>query len=247
MPFGVEHKFQCPCNRCAALLPEKSLLGDRTRRTHRAKYGLSEVVEEEKVHEGLVEGVLEDARRPVVLGVVDNDLFAKDLVLLVVNHGISWKAAELVVKLVNSHAFGRFFGSTLPATAYQLKNITACQPGNAKLLPVCPVCDFVFDTQQHACAPCGIPPRMRAQRQLLVNDITETIKQMYGNPRLAEALEYAFHRRPGDGDVWDGEVMKDIPLGTHTVFYASHHSMIILKVTYIITHSIIQYQHTRVT
>ena len=95
MPWGFEHKFQCPCNHCCALLPEKSLLGFRTRKTHKAKYGLPEVVEEEKVHEGLVEGVLEDARRPVVLGVVDNDLFAKDLVLLVVNHGISWKAAEL--------------------------------------------------------------------------------------------------------------------------------------------------------
>ena len=94
MPWGLEPQLQCPCNHCAALLPVTSLLGDRSRRRHQAKYGLSVVIEEEKVHESLVDRVLEDARAPVVLGVVDNDLFAKDLVLLVVNHGISWKAAE---------------------------------------------------------------------------------------------------------------------------------------------------------
>ena len=146
---------------------------------------------------------------------VDHVTFAKDLVLLATNHGITWKAVELVVKLVNSHVRSRTLNKDLPATAYQLKKITACRPGNAKLVHVCPVCDFVFDADQQLCTPCGLPPRMRHKRQMLVNDVKITISQMFGVPRLAEAFEYAYHRKPGDGDVWDGSVMQEIPLGTH--------------------------------
>jgi hypothetical protein len=152
---------------------------------------------------------------------VDHGAFAQDLVLLVVNHGITWKAVELVVKLVNSHVRGRTLNKNLPATAYQLKKITACRPGNAKLVHVCPVCDFVFDGDQQLCTPCGLPPRMRHTRQMLLNDVSITIKQMFGVPQIAEAFEYAFHRKPGDGDVWDGSVMQGIPLGTHAA--ASNH------------------------
>jgi hypothetical protein len=145
---------------------------------------------------------------------VDQVAFAKDLVLLVINHGISWKAVELVVKLVNSHVRGRMLNKKLPATAYQLKKITSCRPGNAKLVHVCPVCDFVFDGDQQLCTPCGLPPRMRHTRQMLLNDVKITIRQMFGVPRIAEAFEYAYQRKPGDGDVWDGSVMQGIPLGT---------------------------------
>jgi hypothetical protein len=151
---------------------------------------------------------------------VDHVVFAQDLVLLVVNHGITWKAVELVVKLVNSHVRGRTLNKNLPATAYQLKKITACRPGNAKLVHVCPVCDFVFNGDQQLCTPCGLPPRLRHTRQMLLNDVSITIKQMFGVPRIAEAFEYAFYRKPGDGDVWDGSVMQEIPLGTHA---ASNH------------------------
>jgi hypothetical protein len=51
---------------------------------------------------------------------------------------------------------------------------------------------------------------------------------MFGVPRIAEAFEYAFHRKPGDGDVWDGSVMQGIPLGTHA---ASNH-LILQEVSY---------------
>ena len=154
---------------------------------------------------------------PQVVADVDEQTFARDMVLLVVNHGIPWKAAELIVKLVNAHTHGRFLGQPLPSTAYQLKNMTNCRPGQAKLLHVCSVCDFVFDGDQEVCTPCGLPPRMRVKRQLLVNDVRVTIQQMFALPKLAEAFEYAFHRQPGDGDVWDGGVMRDIPLGIFTI------------------------------
>ena len=130
---------------------------------------------------------------------VDEETFARDIVLLIVNHGIPWKAAELIVKLVNSHIHGRFLGQPLPSTAYQLKNMTNCLPGQAKLLHVCPVCDFVFDGDQEVCTPCGLPSRMRVKRQLLVNDVRVTIQQMFALPKLAEAFEYAFHRQPETG------------------------------------------------
>ena len=186
MPFGgANDKLQCPCMNCFALLPTPTLLGSRPRKKHREHFGLPSVVviEEEDID------VEEKHIAPIVgLAPVDKELFAKDLVLLVVNHGISWKAAELVVKLVNAHALHRFFVFPLPATTYQLKKITGCRPGNAKLLAVCPVCDFVFDAHQHVCTPCGTPPRLRAQRQLLVNDISITIKQMFGNARLLRPL-----------------------------------------------------------
>ena len=212
MPFGgANDKLQCPCMKCLALLPTPTLLGSAARKKHRQHFGLPSdvVIEEEDID------VEEKHIEPIVgLAPVDKELFAKDLVLLVVNHGISWKAAELVVKLVNAHALHRFFVFPLPATTYQLKKITGCRPGNAKLLAVCPVCDFVFDAHQHVCTPCGTPPRLRAQRQLLVNDISITIKQMFGNAKIAEALEYACHRKTGDGDSWDADIMRDIPLGT---------------------------------
>ena len=241
MPFGGEDvKLQCPCKHCVGLLPAATLVGWRTRKKHLLHFGLPLV--EDVVEEDIVAEIVEEKDSevvPFVVGNVDSDLFAKDLVLLVVNHGISWKAAELVVKLVNAHACHRIFVTPLPATTYQLKKITECRPGNAKLLALCPVCDFVFDAHQDVCTPCGVPPRLRAQRQLLVNDITVTIMQMFGNPKLAEALEYAFHRRTGDGDSWDADIMREIPLGTPHVFCYFQHHVIPPKTSFITPHTII--------
>ena len=204
--------------------------------THLSRFGLPSVdlVEVQDIE---VDKDIEEV--PFAPPPVDNELFAKDLVLLVVNHGISWKATELVVKLVNAHACHRFFGTPLPATAYQLKRITDCRPGNAKLLAVCPVCDFVFDAHQGVCTPCGTPPRKSAQRQLLVNDISVTIKQMFGNAKIAEALEYACHRQTGDGDSWDADIMRDIPLGSPHVFFIFQHRMITHNISFVTTCDII--------
>lgn len=213
------------------LWPTPTLLSGNSRTKHRKRYGLSDVqVHDEAKDVGQVdedvqvverkdavcEEVVPEAPSALACVYVDNDLFAKDLVLLIVNHGIPWKSAELVTKLVNSYLLGRTLLEPLPCTAYQLKRLTDCRPGNARLLHVCPVCDFVFDDAQPVCAPCGLPPRLRVKRQLLVNDVSVMIKQMFAVPKLAHAMEYASTRRTGDGDVWDGRVMRGIPLGTRT-------------------------------
>jgi hypothetical protein len=239
MPWGKEDNFkeQCPCAQCASLLPTPTMVSNTTRCKHKNRYGLPG----DEEASACVEDESKDLQGPDVLPAapvlesppveteVDQVAFAKDLVLLVINHGISWKAVELVVKLVNSHVRGRTLIKNLPATAYQLKKITACRPGSAKLVHVCPVCDFVFDGDQQLCTPCGLPPRMRHTRQMLLNDVKITIRQMFGVPRIAEAFEYAYHRKPGDGDVWDGSVMQGIPLGTHA---AVSNYLILQEVSY---------------
>jgi hypothetical protein len=145
---------------------------------------------------------------------VDMVAFAKDVVLLVVNHGIPWKSCELLLKCVNSHVRGRVVDKNLPATVYQLRKLTHCSPGNAKLLNVCPECDFVFVDGALVCDSCGLPPRTRVKRQMIVNDIGVTIQAMFAVPQLAEAFSYPSRRVRGDGDVWDGVVLRDVPVGT---------------------------------
>jgi hypothetical protein len=214
------------------------MVNSSTRWTHKKRYGLAGNEEASACEKDLAVCEEDESKDlqgpdpllepPSVETEVDPVAFAKDLVLLVINHGITWKAVELVVKLVNSHVRGRTLNKNLPATAYQLKKITACRPGNAKLVHVCPGCDFVFNGDQQLCTPCGLPPRLRHTRQMLLNDVSITIKQMFGVPRIAEAFEYAFHRKPGDGDVWDGSVMQGIPLGTH----AASNQLILQEVSY---------------
>ena len=234
MPWYDGVTAQCPCNACTALLPTSRLLSYVTRMKHKKRFGVpgGGADEEQKDMDPPCADDVSPGNEPSVPTApleINVDMFAKDLVLLIVNHGVTWKAAELVVKLVNSYVLGRVLTQPLPATVYQLKKVTECRPGNAKLMHVCPVCDFVFDGDHAVCTPCGVPPRVRVKRQLLVNDVSVTIRQMFAVPKLAEALEYAFHRRPGDGDVWDGRIMRDIPLGYQ--YYLFEHQPILLLVT----------------
>jgi hypothetical protein len=144
---------------------------------------------------------------------VNEEAFARDLVLTIINHGISWDGAAKIVKVVNRHVYDRRLTNKLPATAYQLKLLTECSPGHAKLYPVCAQCDFVFNHGQAQCLDCGLAPARNGKRQLLINDVAVRIRQMYANKNLAKALQYATTRATGDGDVWDGEMLRDIPPG----------------------------------
>ena len=217
MPIINRVSRQCTCVKCTEALPVATLISSSQRARHKREYGMPVADEGEAspIADVRAEPVLE--RKAVHDDEVHEQSFAKDLVLLVVNQGISWKGAELIVKLVNSHVLHKTLTKKLPATSYQLKRITECRAGHAKLLDVCPVCDFVFDDGQPVCDPCGEPPRTRVKRQLLVNDVGARIRQMYLNPKLAEAFEYGATRKPGDGDVWDGKVMRDIPIGTQRI------------------------------
>ena len=220
---------QCPCAKCDAELPTASRSSASTRKRHVQRYGMpgsallvEEFVQPQEIDvpEILKDEVKAPPARPVFPShEVDHEAFGKDVVLLVVNHGIPWKSAELLIKCMNTHVYGRVLDEKLPATVYQLRRLTKCSPGNAKLFHVCPVCDFVFVGDSPVCDPCGRPPRKRVPRQLIVNDIAVTIRQMFGVPQLAEAFEYAYHRVPGDGDVWDGRVLRDVPRGTFIKLY----------------------------
>ena len=44
---------------------------------------------------------------------------------------------------------------------------------------------------------------------MLVFNAAKTIQQMYEVPELANALKYPISRETGDGDVWDGALLKD--------------------------------------
>ena len=210
----------------------------RTRDNHVKRYGIPG--ERGPQYEHVVERVEIDvpdmpeeikaplASRVLQLPEVDEVAFGKDVVLLIVNHGIPWKSAELLIKCVNAHVAGRVLDKKLPATVYQLRRLTKCSPGNAKLYHVCPVCDFVFVGDSVVCDPCGRPPARRVKRQIIVNDIAVTIREMFAVPQLAEAFEYAAHRVPGDGDVWDGRVLRDVPAGCFRIvcYYLSYYVLL---------------------
>jgi hypothetical protein len=218
-------KFACPCKACATLA-EPRMVCRRSRIYHIHRYGLSQD-DEAFAREPEESSALPDVPVPEESSAlpyvpvpeesqtINEEAFARDVVLLVVNSGLTWKAAEDMVKVFNAHCRGKLVTKNLPATPYQLKRITSCVRGAAKLYHACPKCDFVFNDGQGVCIPCGLPPMLRVKRQLLVNDVGARIQRMFGNPMLARAFGYAATRVPGDGDVWDGAIMRDIPTGKH--------------------------------
>ena len=196
MGFGNE-VAPCGCNKCIRSLPTVIRLSARTRYRHNEQHGVpldsrvdtkmhivppleqtvgtthDEVVEEKVAEEG-----------------VDMALLAKDLVLLVINHDVTWKAAEKMLKLVNAHLLGKTLHEKIPATAYQLKKATGSNPGHSRLLHVCRVCDFVFDAGQALCTTCAAPPRPRSNHKLLINDVGIRVTQMFANPAISKVPKY---------------------------------------------------------
>ena len=226
MPWDSKWRGPCPCTQCAHKSPSANMVGHTTIANHKKWYG---VANEEQASEGdeplempspPEENQEQQGRASPVPdhAEVDEKAFAMDLVLLIINHGVPWSAAEMVINLVNTHVVGRRLHEGLPASPYQLKRLTGCNPGDAKLFDVCPECDFVFNDGQDTCIACALPPSRGAKggKKMLVNDVAVRIKQMFGNAELARALGYAANRKVGDGDVWDGRMLSNVPLGaTH--------------------------------
>ena len=229
-------KSPCPCKQCATLA-DPPMLSHTSRCRHKQLYGIER--EDCKQDD---DAVAKEPALPVVANQVDvpvseelqtinEEAFARDVVLLVVNAGLTWKAAEDMVKVFNAHCRGKVVTKNLPATPYQLKRITSCVRGAAKLYHACPKCDFVFNDGQGVCIPCGLPPMQRVKRQLLVNDVGSRIQRMFANPMLARAFGYAATRVPGDGDVWDGAIMRDIPTGKHRARTHKHNAHIHITIS----------------
>ena len=248
MVFGTR-QAACPCNTCAKLAVPR-FLSSATRIQHKKDYGiandnvsLDDEAPASPPAQALVENVVAvQVPEEALSSLVNEEAFARDVVLLVVNSGITWKGAEDMVKVFNAHCRGKTLLHNLPATGHQLKRVTSCVRGTSMLYHACPKCDYVFDGDQGVCTPCGLPRMLRVKRQVLVNDVGSQITRMFANPMLARAFGYAATRVPGDGDVWDGEVMRDIPSGTHrartNTLYARTHTQSDNGFT-----SIITYQH----
>ena len=195
MPWGNK-PGPCPCNKCAEIWPATNVISSRGRTRHKQAYGVPGELEVKDEPDDIPPPVVAPVVAPHVPHVPDVDMegFAKDLVLIVINHNIPWKGAELMVKLFNARVFGREWTQKLPATMYQLKKITQCQPGHSRLFHVCPICDFVFNDGQTVCT-CGLPPRwQKVPRQLIVYDVSVRIKQMFANPMLAKVNSHYCRR-----------------------------------------------------
>ena len=134
------------------------MLSREARRLHKQQYGIDMIEREdwEQDDQTLAMPVVEES--PALADVpeesltINEEAFARDVVLLIVNGGLTWKAAEDMVKVFNAHCKGKLVTKNLPATPYQLKRITSCVRGAAKLHHACPKCDFVFNDGQGASA-----------------------------------------------------------------------------------------------
>jgi hypothetical protein len=64
---------------------------------------------------------------------VDMQALARDLVLTVVNQGLSWDGTARIMAVVNTHVFGRRVRDKLPETAYMMTKVSDIRKGRYKL------------------------------------------------------------------------------------------------------------------
>jgi hypothetical protein len=117
-------------------------------------------------------------------------------------------------------AFSKIYGPLLPEehqvpnTAWKVNKAAGEVPQLVTYYDVCPGQDchvFVGD-ELSSCPECGSPRKIvRQPRELLCTDVLGRLKQMFAIPELAQAFKYPTTRARGDGDIWDGELMRDIP------------------------------------
>ena len=78
------------------------------------------------------------------------------------------------------------------------------------------------------CPLCG-DPRLtlqgKRQRVMWLPDIRDKLKRTFGVKELAQAFRYALERESGDGDCWDGKVMKRIAPTVAEMVYTVHCAM----------------------
>ena len=77
------------------------------------------------------------------------------------------------------------------------------------------------DDVSTVCPVCGRGRQSTVSRQLLVTSYIDRIVRMYAVPQIAYAMQYAMLRVPGDGDCWDGEILRDTTMETRasTLFF----------------------------
>ena len=76
-------------------------------------------------------------------------------------------------------------------------------------MQVCPFDCHVYgkEDERKKCPECG--EERTNKRQILLLNIRSRMRRLFANPALAKLFQYPNTRKPGDGDVWDADVMKD--------------------------------------
>lgn len=99
---------------------------------------------------------------------------------------------------------------SLPTSVYMIQQIAGIKNSNSVFVDVCPHDHHVYmpgDTRQVCPDPDCAEPRTSKRRILLFN-VKGRLKRMLANPKLAPLFHYPENRTPGDGDVWDHELMQ---------------------------------------
>ena len=213
MPGGHCRRI-CTCRQCTSS-GSRILYSDSARYRHYERYGSEANVESELA--APVAAEISPQEQTSVEGEVDIGALAKDLILLVTNHGVSWAAMSHVMTVINEHLSGKSVYESLPKNEYQIKvaaGIAGRGSGGTRLLATCSKCDFVFDDESMTeCPKCKVTVLARGQRKMIVGDVSNRLHQLYAIKYMAQQFEYCLTRKPGDGDCWDGTAMSDITDG----------------------------------
>ena len=153
--------------------------------------------------EAIVEGMEE-----IVDDGVQSKWFCREVLEQVSNKVVTQTGAEALLTLVHNRYGDRLApGVTIPHTFYMLKKHSDLLPGGCTYLEVCASCDGFID--EGRCPDCYKVPSGRVPREMLVTNIKARLKRMYSVPAIGQALEYPIHRQTGDGDVWDGLLLRE--------------------------------------
>jgi hypothetical protein len=75
----------------------------------------------------------------------------------------------------------------------------------------CPFDHHVYmpDDERKVCPHPGCNEVRTQKRQILLLSLRSRLRRLFNNPKLAKLFQYPHTRTPGDGDIWDAEVMKN--------------------------------------
>ena len=164
--------------------------------------------------------------------------FSRQIIQLVATNQLSEKGASYALK-----ATQQYFDSvqenvpddekldvhtSFPTTYYMLKKIADNRSNlldnpNDVLLDVCPNGDCcVFDgtlADATSCPVCGTA--RSSERQVLILDVCQRLKNMWGEAKIRAQFSYPKDRGPNDwkGDVWDGSLMAGANVDKENTFH----------------------------
>ena len=103
----------------------------------------------------------------------------------------------------------------LPRTFYTLKKNASVIEDRGIMHSICYKCCHVFshtDQDEEVCPrpSCAVPRQISLEPRCLLFDIRAQIRRQMNSPYTAKCHHYAAEfRRPKDGDIWDGDVLRE--------------------------------------